>query len=289
MLTDFYGQSPSEAVVITANHRLVGQTQSSLECIQEQLLAAPVVNFDESGLRVEGRLQWLHVASTPELTHYHVHPKRGQVGMEAGGILPTFQGGAIHDHWASYLQFSDCQHYFCNAHHLRELAFAHEQYGQAWAADMAHLLLRIKAEVETSPPPLMSLPPDRLLHYEAEYDLIIAQGLAANLPPEQTQPKKRGRPKQSPPKNLLDRLHTHHTGVLGFMHDFRIPFDNNQAERDVRMIKVQQKVSGTFRTRTGAQTFCALRSYISTVRKHGRNVIEAIYDALLDQPFLPSP
>ena len=240
-------------------------------------------------LSVTVRVFSTKAAGTPALTHYPVHPKRGQAGMAAGGILPGFQGGAVHDHWASYLQFCDCRHYFCNAHHLRELAFIHEQYGQTWAADMAHLLGRIKSQVETTPEPAMTLPPDRLLHYEAEYDSLIAQGLAANPPPGQTQPKTHGRPKQAPPKNLLDRLQTHKVGVLGFMHDFCIPFDNNQAERDVRMVKVQQKVSGAFRTETGAQTFCALRSYISTVRKHGHNVIDAIYNAFLDQPFIPSP
>lgn len=288
LLTDFYEQSPAEASVIAANQQLVEQIQPSLENIQQQLIAADVANFDESGLRVEGQLQWLHVASTPELTHYHVHRKRGQEGMKAGGILPTFQGGAVHDHWSSYLQFDNCQHYFCNAHHLRELQFILEQYQQQWAADLAKLLLNIKAEVEATPAPAMSLSPDRLAHYEVQYDRIIAAGLAANPLPGDPPPKKRGRPKQSPPKNLLDRLQTHKSGVLAFMYDFRVPFDNNLAERDVRMVKVKQKVSGSFRTQQGADTFCAIRSYISTVRKHGHNVIDAMYDAFVGQPFIPS-
>jgi transposase len=296
LLTDFYGQSPSEAVVIEANNHLSEQTQPSLESIKQQLLDAAVVNFDESGFRVESKLHWLHVASTAELTHYHVHRKRGQEGMEAGGILPAFHGGAVHDHWASYLQFDHCQHYFCNAHHLRELQFIVEQYQQEWAADMAQLLRAIKAEVEATLAPAMSLPSDRLAHYEAEYDQLIATGLVANPPPDETPVKKRGRPKQSPPKNLLDRLKTRKSGVLAFMGDFRVPFDNNLAERDVRlvlsaaeaMVKVKQKVSGTFRTHAGADTFCAIRSYISTVRKHEHNVIDAMYDAFMGQPFMPA-
>jgi transposase len=150
LLSDLYGQAPSEAVVIAANQQLVKQTQPSLESIKQQLIAADVANFDESGLRVEGKLHWLHVVSTPELTHYHVHRKRGQDGMEAGGILPVFQGGAVHDHWSPYLKFDNCHHYFCNAHHLRELQFVLEQYQQSWAADMAQLLCTIKAEVETT-------------------------------------------------------------------------------------------------------------------------------------------
>ena len=288
LLTDFYGQAPSEAVVIAANQHLVDQTQPSLERIKQQLIAAEVANFDESGLRVQGKLHWLHVASTPELTLYHVHRKRGQAGMEAGGILPLFQGGAVHDHWSAYLKFDNCHHYFCNAHHLRELQFILEQYQQSWAADMAQLLCTIKAEVETTLAPAMSLPPDRLAYYEIQYDKLIAKGLAANPIPAQPPPKKRGRPKQSPPKNLLDRLTKHKSGILAFMYDFRVPFDNNLAERDVRMVKVKQKVSGSFRTHSGADTFCAIRSYISTARKQGHNVIDAIFDAFVGQPFLPS-
>lgn len=288
LLTDFYGQGPSEAVVLEANQHLVEQTQPSLARIKHQLVTAEVAHFDESGWRVEGQLHWLHVASTPELTHYHVHRKRGQEGMAAGGILPTFQGGAVHDHWSPYLKFDTCQHYFCNAHHLRELQFIVEQYQQSWAADLAQLLGDIKAEVEATPAPAMSLPPDRLAHYQAEYDRLMAIGLAANPPPDDPPPQKRGRPKQSPPKNLLDRLQKHKAGGLAFMSDFRVPFDNNLAERDVRMVKVKQKVSGTFRTYAGADTFCAIRSYISTVRKQELNLIEALYDAFVGQPFIPA-
>jgi transposase len=288
LLTDFYGQAPSEAVIIAANQQMVTQTQASLERIRQQIIAADVAQFDESGLRVEGKLHWLHVASTDHLTHYHVDRKRGQVGMQAGEILPKFQGNAVHDHWKPYLNFDQCQHSFCNAHHLRELQFVTEQYQQPWAAEMAQLLQNIQAEVEAIPAPLMSLPSDRLAHYEVEYDRLIAKGLAANPPPKVPPPKKRGRPKQSAPKNLLDRLLAHKSGVLAFMVDFRIPFDNNLAERDVRMVKVKQKVSGSFRTQVGAKSFCAIRSYISTARKQQINVIDSMYAALRGQPFMPS-
>ena len=288
LLTALYGDAPSEAVILAAARQLVSRSQATLEHIRAQLIADPVVHFDESGLRVEGRLQWLHVASTARLTAYHRHGRRGHVGMRDAGILPRYQGVALHDHWAPYLQFSDCQHAFCNVHHLRELRFVFEQYGQAWAEKMARLLCTIKAEVASTPEAHTVLPPERLAYYEAEYDSLIAQGLAANPPPKPTRPRARGRPKQAPPKNLLDRLRKHKSGVLAFMYDFRIPFDNNQVERDVRMIKVQQKVSGSFRTQEGADTFCAIRSYISTARKHGHNAIDAIYNAFLDQPFFPS-
>ena len=288
LLTDFYGQSPSEATLLATNQQVVTQIQPTLTSIKEQLIATDVAHFDESGLRVAGKLHWLHVASTPELTFYQVDAKRGQEGMRAAAILPHFQGTAVHDHWASYLAFDHCQHAFCNAHHLRELQFMVEQYQQRWAADMAQLLRTIKQEIAAAPPSAMALPAERLTYYNAAYDKLIAQGLAANPTIDQPAVSKRGRPKQAPPKNLLDRLQTHKAGVLAFMADFRIPFDNNQAERDVRMIKVKQKVSGAFRTKDGADAFCALRAYISTARKQGINAIDALFNAFLGQPFFPT-
>ena len=287
LLTALYGHAPSEPAILAAVRQLASHTQASLEQIRQQLITAPVVHFDESGLRVDGLLRWLHVASTEKLTHYHVHDKRGHVGMRVAGILPHFKGVALHDYWRSYFKFRDCQHCLCNVHHLRELRFIVEQYEQTWAAQMERLLLDIKAEVAATSALHTALPPDRLAHYEAQYDGLIAQGFADNPSAAKTEPRPIGRPKQSPPKNLLDRLHKHKAGVLAFMYDFRIPFDNNLVERDVRMIKVQQKVSGCFRTLDGAHTFCAIRSYISTARKHGINAINAIYDAFLDQPFIP--
>ncbi len=280
LLGDFYGHAPAEALILDANAALVDRIEPSLEATWQQLIASPVLHFDESGLRVEGKLNWLHVASTELLTYYTVHPKRGQEGMQAMGILPLFQGRAIHDHWQSYFTFDDCQHALCNAHHLRELQFVMDQYQQSWAKEMNQVLLDIKAEVDAAPLEHMSLAPERLTHFEQRYDELISQGLDANPPPAHPPPRKRGRKKQSPPKNLLDRLQQFKPQVLAFMHDFRVPFDNNLAERDVRMVKVKQKVSGTFRTRTGAETFCAIRSYISTVRKHDLNVIDAIHHAL---------
>jgi transposase len=288
LLGDFYGHTPAEALILDANTTVVDQIEPGLEATRQQLIASPVVHFDESGLRVEGKLNWLHVASTDWLTYYTVHPKRGQAGMRAMGILPAFQGRALHDHWKPYFTFNQCQHALCNAHHLRELQFVVDQYQQSWAEEMIHVLLDIKAEVDAAPLEQMSLVPERLTHFEQRYDELIGQGLEANPPPADPPTKKRGRKKQSPPKNLLDRLHQFKPQVLAFMYDFRVPFDNNLVERDVRMVKIKQKVSGAFRTRTGAETFCAIRSYISTARKHGLNVIDAIHDALSGYPFIPA-
>ena len=287
LLGDFYGHTPAEAIVLTSNATMVDHIEPSLETIEQRLIAVDVAHFDESGLRVEGQLHWLHVASTDHLTHYHVHRKRGQDGMKAAGILSEFKGRAVHDHWQSYFTFKGCRHALCNAHHLRELQFVVDQYEQAWAQEMMQLLLDIKAEVDAAPSEQMFLPPERLAHFEQRYDQLIAQGLAANPPPVDPPPKKRGRKKQSPPKNLLDRLQQRKRQVLAFMYDFRVPFDNNLAERDVRMVKIKQKISGTFRTLAGAETFCAIRSYISTARKQGQNVIDALHSALMGSPFIP--
>jgi transposase len=286
-LGDFYGHTPAENLILAANAEVVSGIEPSLEATRQQLIAAEVVHFDESGLRVEGRLNWLHVASTDHLTYYSVHPRRGQEGMKAMGILPIFAGRAVHDHWQPYFAFERCQHALCNAHHLRELLFVVEQHKQDWAEALMRLLLDAKAEVAASPTGRVSLPPERLADYEQRYDELMARGLAVNPPPVAPVPSKRGRKKQSPPKNLLDRLQKHKPQVLAFMYNFRVPFDNNLVERDVRMVKTKQKVSGSFRTRAGAETFCAIRSYISTVRKHGLNVIDSIHGALTDTPFIP--
>ncbi|MCP4207770.1 MAG: IS66 family transposase [Shimia sp.] len=287
LFADFYGHAPSEALILSANHIVAERMASTLETIKSQLTTAAVVHCDESGLRVESKLNWLHVVGTDALTYYEVHPKRGQAGMRDIGILPQLGGRAVPDGWASYFQFENCAHALCNAHHLRELQFVMERYPQPWAQAMFTLLLDIKAEVEAAPAEWTGLPPERLAHYDQRYDALLACGFEANPPPKQPPPQKRGRKKQPPSKNLLDRLLKYKAETLAFMHDFRVPFDNNLAERDVRMIKVKQKVSGTFRTRPGAETFCAIRSYISTVRKQGGKVIPSIYDALLGQPFMP--
>ena len=285
---DFYNHTPAAALVKEANQAVQTGSQPAVEAIYDQLIRAEVEHFDESGLRVAGQTQWLHVASTEALTYYELHPKRGQAAMQDIGILPNFSGRAVHDHWPSYQTFDNCDHAYCNAHHLRELQFVTDQYQQPWAVQMAHLLLDIKAEVAQTALVAESLPPERITHFEQRYDYLLHQGFAANPPSVDPPPKQRGRTRQSPPKNLLDRLDHHKPDVLAFMYDFRVPFDNNLAERDIRMVKVKQKISGSFRTPTGADTFCAIRSYISTARKQGLNVIDAIYDAFVGQPFLPA-
>lgn len=287
LLNDFYGVKPSTAFVVKANRAVHKGSNPSVEEIKEQLKEADLAHFDESGVRVDGKLQWLHSSSTETLTHYGVHEKRGREAMDEIGILPEFKGRAVHDHWKSYNGYA-CEHIFCNAHHLRELQFITDQYQQPWAEKMATLLRNIKDEVDNAPESDSSLPADRLAYFNQLYDAILDEGFKANPPPDIPPPKTKGPTKQTPPKNLLDRLKTHKAGTIAFMSDFSVPFDNNLAERDIRMIKVKQKISGAFRTNGGATTFCNIRSYISTARKQGHNVLSSLFGALTGSPVKPA-
>jgi transposase len=289
IFADLYSHPLSEPAVLHANAVMTHSVKPATDAIQTQLTKARVVHFDESGLRVAGQLYWVHDASTDTLTYYAVHKKRGTQAMDAIGILPNFTGTAVHDHLKAYFTYTHCSHSLCNAHHLRELIFVHEQYHQDWAKQMMILLLDIKAEVDKTRPDQDHLDAQTIAQFEQRYDILIAKGLEANPPPLTPPPKKKGRRKQSPPKNLLDRLQVYKREVLAFMYDFRVPFDNNLGERDIRMVKVKQKVSGAFRTLEGAQQFCHIRSYISTARKNGLSVIDALLAALAGNPFIPSP
>jgi transposase len=291
LFADLVEHRVSEATVLKASEQLERCIEPSTEAVKDMLRDAAVLHVDESGLRVTGKLHWLHVASTESLTSYEVHAKRGQEAMEDAGILGEFKGRAVHDHWKPYFKYDACDHALCNAHHLRELRFIENQYHQSWAKDMAELLLEIKAAVARTPEPAMSLSPSELETFAKRYDAVVQSGFETNPAPAvaaEGEVKKRGRPKQSPPVNLLIRLRDFKSEVLAFMSDFRVPFDNNQGERDVRMVKVKQKVSGGFRTLEGAKRFGRIRGYISTARKNAKNVFEAIRDAFDGEPFIPS-
>jgi len=207
--------------------------------------------------------------------------------MDKAGVLPFFRGNAVHDHWKPYFTYDHCSHSLCNAHHLRELTYIEERYQQEWAKEMSDLLLEIKKVVDRLKNDQQSISNKQLRSFELDYDSILESGFKANPPPPPPSEKKRGRQKQSDPKNFLDRLHGFKKETLAFIYDFRVPFENNQAERDVRMIKVKQKVSGSFRTQKGAEMFCRIRGYISTARKNSINTIEAIQSALQGNPFIP--
>jgi len=297
LLGDFFGCPLSEGTldnIIARSHDLAAGPVDQIKAAIER---APVVHFDETGSRVEGKLWWTHSASTDLATYYDVHRKRGGEAFDSIGILSGFTGRAIHDFWKSYFGY-DCLHGLCNAHHLRELIFVHEQHQQDWADHMGDCLIDIKdavneakvnADLSACDAQAGHLDPEQLQCFERRYQRILDAGYADNpLPPRSsTAKKKRGRRKKTKARNLLERLDQHRSEVLAFMYDFSVPFDNNLAERDLRMIKLQQKISGSFRTEDGAKTFCRLRSYISTARKNAVGAMDALTRLFQGNPFLP--
>lgn len=287
LLKEVLGLEVSEGTVYNVRTRCFEELEAVTTQIQQSLLTSSVVHFDETGLRVNGKLWWLHVASSSGLTYYFIHPKRGQAAMEEMGILPSYQGKALHDGWKSYALYSVCTHFLCNAHHLRELQFIVERYQQFWAFQMSLLLVTIYVEVDAAKAAgQTALSAEQRSAFEARYQAILEEGWQSNPPldvPVST-PKPRGRPKKSPPQNLLERLRSQQQSVLGFMNDFEVPFDNNQAERDIRMMKLKQKISGSFRSSDGAKVFCRIRGYLSTLRKQGLSVLDALTDLFSGQP-----
>ena len=289
LFEDLFSIPISVGTLVNINATCAQRLAGISELIRDTLVGEPVVCFDETGMGIDGRLRWLHVASTDLLTYYAEHAKRGKQATDDIGILPEFTGMAVHDHWQSYFRYQ-CGHGLCNAHHLRELTFIEEQYQQSWASELTELLLTVNAAVDHAQEQGRQrlYGPERR-RFAAEYRRIINAGLRANPPPPAPpgSRKKRGRKKQGKPRNLLLRLASRWRSVLAFMYDFRVPFTNNQAERDLRMMKVQQKISGTFRSADGAAAFCRTRSYISTIRKNGSNVIEALRTVFEGRPMIP--
>ena len=284
-----FGCDVSEGTLVNWN-RAASEMLKPVEGEIKRLLAgSPVANFDETGMRVEGRGAWLHVASTDKLTHYAVHPKRGRRATDDIGILPGFRGTAVHDCWSPYLTYG-CSHALCCAHLIRELTFQQEENAQEWAGDMKELLLEEYAAVnEAKARGSQCLKRRQVKEFEKSYERILSKGFRANpLPEARGQPSRRGRKKKTKARNLLERLRDHQGKVLAFTRDFSVPFDNNLAERDLRMAKVKQKISGTFRSLEGAHDFCRIRGYISTARKNSVPVIQALADVFEGKPFVPA-
>jgi transposase len=276
----------------------VQQAAQVLEPVEQQIKAAlgeaPVLHHDETGVRRAGKLAWAHVTSTSRLTHYAVHAQRGHTATDAIGILPSYRGVSVHDGWVGYHAYTACRHALCNVHHLRELTFLEEQYHQAWAHDMNALLREMKAATDQARRQGMSyLSSTERADFVARYQALLAVGLAANPPPSD-QPRapgqrgRRGRLADSPTRNLLARLLLDQEQVLAFLGDLAIPFDNNQAERDLRGLKIQQKVSGCFRSDPGAAAYATIRGYLDTLRKQGQALLAALDTVFAGRPLYPA-
>jgi transposase len=274
---DVFGQPLSEATVVTANQRVYESLAPFERKIKMLLPQAPLVHADESGLRVAGKLHWLHVVCTPGLTFYGVHRKRGRDAMDELDILPHCHNWILHDHLKAYFTYQDCLHALCNEHHLRELKFLYKEQKEAWAEELSTFLLDAKKRAEQH-----GVPQEReFKRVLARYHAILAKG-------RRRHPRRQGKQAQSKAANLLDRLEDYDLSVLAFLFDPDVPFTNNQAERDIRMEKVRQKISGCFRTLHGARVFSRIRSYISTCRKQGRNIMDELENAVRGKPFIPS-
>ena len=277
-LQDLFGVSLSEGTLSHVHQACSDRLGPVMQRIKEALIRARLAHFDETGVRVAGKLHWLHVASNAQLTYYQTHHKRGREATEEIGILPAFGGTACHDDWQTYLGYP-CAHALCNAHHCRELRWLAEEQGFLWAHAMDNLLLQIKKEVDKRKEAgHTQFATAQMAQFETRYDDLIQQGFQAH--PLLPRVGKRGPAKKSPGRQLVERLCKYKEQTLAFMKDFTIPFDNNQAERDIRMSKTRLKISGCFRTEQGASIFCRIRAYLSTMIKQGHNALNVLKQLL---------
>jgi transposase len=254
------------------------QAYELLETFEQKVIAklrqSKVVHADETGINIGGKNHWLHCVSSPQWTLYYAHAKRGLEAMNSKTLLALFSGILVHDHWKPYFKLG-CLHALCNAHHLRELTFAYEQDGQAWAKNMLDLLEAILQDVHTQGGALTA---DQAGNCIEQYRAVLDHAERECPPPPEPEgtKRRRGRTKRSKSRNLLERLRDYEQETLRFMTDVDVPFTNNQGENDIRMTKLHQKISGCFRSQEGADFFCRIRSYLSTCRKNDVSATTAL-------------
>jgi transposase len=288
LLQELAGIAISPGSLYNAVETAGARLRAPVAAIREALVGAPLAHADETGVRVGGALQWLHVLSSESLTAYFPHPKRGGAALDAFGLLERFAGVLVHDHWSAYARF-DCLHAFCNAHHLRELTAIAETIPtqRPWAEDMIALLCEANTlAAQARAAGLAALPGPRVLDIQSRYDAILDLAQARN-PTRAPLPGTRARVRQSPAYNLAKRLRQHRDAVLRFLTDLRVPFDNNQAERDIRMPKLMQKVSGCFRSDAGIANFATIRSYLSTLHKQSADIFQSLVLTFQGSPTMP--
>ena len=279
LIFDMFGINLSQGTMVNFNDYCHENLKGVENNIKNSIINSQgAVHFDETGISIDKKLQWLHVASNDRYTYYEAHQKRGKEAVDDINILSNFTGTAVHDCWKTYHQYSNCDHALCNAHILRELHGISDLEKQNWADPMKNLLIEIKKEVDLSWNTANSLTLDKIEAFEKRYAKILADGFKEDyIANSESYSKEKS--KKSTSLNLLNRLSGYKEQILAFMYDFDIPFDNNLAERDLRMTKVKQKISGTFRSKDGAKAFTRIRGYVSTVRKNGLNALDCIKSA----------
>lgn len=259
------------------------QLEEAEKYIKEKLIASDILHADETGMRLNGKTNWLHTAGNEQYTYYASHKKRGSDATQEINILPQFTGTVVHDFWKPYFKYDRCNHALCNAHILRELNGIIENTGQKWAEDMKQLLIEIKTETDKAGGALDEATATK---YETLYDAVLACADLENPIDKEnkTNSNRRGRKKKNKAQNLIERLKLHKRQILLFMQDPKVPFDNNLAERDIRMAKLHLKISGGFRSQKGQNAFCRIRSYISSANKQNVSMFSAIYAAMKGTP-----
>ena len=250
------------------------------------LLESAVINVDETGTQVGAKLHWSHVISTSIVTYYMIHAKRGSEAIDDMGILPFYKGIAVHDHWKAYYKY-ECKHSYCNAHILRELNGIIENEKVVWASDMHKLLTGMNNYLYSLEEKGIESPSKgKIQQYYKRYD-DICRAAQKYYPPPKEKPKTNRKPAQSKGKNLLDRLVEHKEGTLMFFMNLLVPFTNNLAEQDLRMLKVKEKISGCFASFKGAEMFNRIRGFISTMKKNNRPVLEELRNVLRGETYMP--
>jgi transposase len=293
-MRELFGCTISPGTLHTTRGRCSAKLVGAEARIKAALRRSEVIGADETGLRVAGKGGWVHVARTDELTHYGYDARRGKSALDAIGILPTFRGVCVRDGWMAYDEYRQAQHALCGVHLLRELVYVEEVAAeqQQWTRPLAKLLLEIKAEVERAQGRgETQLSEEQLATFTARYDRLVRRAARLNPPPVAEKVdalSKRYKvvraKRRDPARPLISRLQTKREQVLRFMTDFRVPFHNNATERDIRMVKLQQKIGGCFRTEEGAAAFCRIRSYLSSARKQGHGVLAALERAFRGKP-----
>jgi transposase len=288
LIQDLTGHRISKASLVKFNASFSAQLAPFITALKEELILSPQVHFDETGYYYSNKRNWLHVACNEQMTYFFPHPKRGKEAMDDMGILNHYKGRAMHDFWVSYMDESfDCQHDLYNVHHLRDFTFCEENEKSTWAKEMKNHLLKMKKSVDESiVKGLQNVPKSEEQYLLLHYDTLLEKGKLEHPLPDKI-PGKKGRTKKSKSRNMLERFENHKESIVGFLKDFQIPFSNNLAEQAVRMMKVQQKISGCFRSENGAEAFANARSYIDTIRKKEIDIIDAISLAINAKVIIP--